>query len=282
MVDKEKILEHINKIEVLARRKENQWLLEELEYRFGCGEKIDSIYEYCIKKVIQEQAKEFYKDFPLKELIPGLESDFVKMESCRRKGSFDEFSMSVYQQIERITNTVCTKPKLSESVSKLMGHPAYVSSTQSKDGTWPEITFSDRKSSSLTIARVVFWKNVYEKSQKTLAEQKAVDRINCVLYFLCYQAKLKSQDFLQFKEYKETYNAIYQFRNLNHRAAQLSDGQKLVIDKIRPQQGVYYFKFMQALLFYVEGVTKGLAELDNLYDYAQNQDKKEVKPELDK
>ena len=56
----------------------------------------------------------------------------------------------------------------------------------------------------------------------------------------------------------------------------MKDEQKEIIDKIRPQQGVYYFKFMQALLFYVEGVTKGLSSLDELYNYAQSQKRIDV------
>ena len=75
------------------------------------------------------------------------------------------------------------------------------------------------------------------------------------------------------------YNAIYQFRNLNHRGNDTNEYQKAIIDKIRPQQGIYYYKFMQALLFYVEGVVKGLSSLDELYNYAISQSKIEVKME---
>ena len=95
---------------------------------------------------------------------------------------------------------------------------------------------------------------------------------------MCYQAKLKSQEYNQFNEYKYLYKAIYQFRNLNHRGSVLTDDQKEIIDRIRPQQGVYYFKFMQALLFYVEGVAVGLAHLDELYNYAKDQKKIAVSP----
>ena len=33
-------------------------------------ERIAQIYEYCIEKVIRSQAIDFYKDFPLKSIIP--------------------------------------------------------------------------------------------------------------------------------------------------------------------------------------------------------------------
>ena len=241
--------------------------------------RIDEIYEYCIEKVAKVQAELFYKDFPLKELIPGLMEDFVKMEFFHRKNLFDDFSMAVYQQIERITNAVCSNKKLIYVVSQLMGHPAYVTSTQLSDGTWSTPTISDRNaSSSYSIAKLLFGKNAMEKSLSDLPAQWAVDKIYCILYYLCYQAELTSHDYNQFNEYKQIYYSIYQFRNLNHRGAGLSDDQKKTIDGIRSQIGIYYFKFMQALFFYVDGVSNGLSKIDELYNYAQGQVKKSVSP----
>lgn len=279
MDNREAIIKTIDKIAQLSKQPGNEWLFKEF-FKHYCPEetigntKLDEIYEYCIEKVLKEQAKGFYKDTLFKEIEPQLEFDFVRMERARRRNDFDEFAMAVYQQIERITNTVCSNQKLNESVSKLMGHPAYVNSIVQKDGTWSAPTISDRNTtSSYQIARLLFGKSAPEKALSNLSAQWAVDKIYCVLYFLCYQAKLKSQEYNQFVEYKKIYNAIYQFRNLNHRGSVLKDDQKEIIDNIRPQQGVYYFKFMQALLFYVEGVANGLANLDELYNYSLSQKK---------
>lgn len=279
MDNREAIIKTIDKIAQLSKQPENEWLFKEFIKHY-CPEetisnnKLDEIYEYCIEKVIKGQAKDFYNDMPLKDIVLQLESDFVKMERAKRRNDFDEFAMAVYQQVERITNSVCSNQKLNESVSMLIGHPAYVRSVQQGDGTWSNPTISDRNTtSSYQIAKLLFGKSAPEKALSNLSAQWAVDKIYCVLYFLCYQAKLKSQEYNQFIEYKNLYNAIYQFRNLNHRGSVLKDEQKEIIDKIRPQQGVYYFKFMQALLFYVEGVSKGLSNLDELYNYAQSQKK---------
>lgn len=279
MDNREAIIKTIDKIVQLSKQPGNEWLFKEFIKHYSSEEtisnnKLDEIYEYCIEKVIKGQAKDFYKDMPLKDVVSQLESDFVKMERAKRRNDFDEFAMAVYQQIERITNSVCSNQKLNESVSRLIGHPAYVRSVQQGDGTWSNPTISDRNTtSSYQIAKLLFGKSAPEKSLSNLSAQWAVDKIYCILYFLCYQAKLKSQEYNQFIEYKNIYNAIYQFRNLNHRGSVLKDEQKEIIDKIRPQQGVYYFKFMQALLFYVEGVAKGLSNLDELYNYAQSQKK---------
>lgn len=91
-------------------------------------ERIAQIYEYCIEKVIRSQAIDFYKDFPLKSIIPTIVEDFVRMETFRRKDNFGDFCLSLYQQIECITNKLCTNPSLSAVVEKMMGHSPYVKS----------------------------------------------------------------------------------------------------------------------------------------------------------
>ena len=68
--------------------------------------KIDHIYEYCIEEIARKQAKEFYADFPISEIVDGLVEDYVRMEYFRRKDNFGDFCLSVYQQIERITNVI--------------------------------------------------------------------------------------------------------------------------------------------------------------------------------
>lgn len=280
--NKEQLKKLLDFIEVLAKDKDNAWFVKRLREQYGLryDGKIDDIYEYCIEQVIKEQAEQFYKDFPIKELVPGLMEDFEMMESFHRKNDFDNFSMAVYQQIERITNWVCQNQRLNEAAKKLMGHPAYIMSIQQSDGKWVEAKISDRNTtSSYQIAKLLFGKEASDKARSELAAQWAVDKILCVLYFVCYQAKLKSQEYNQFIEYKNLYSAIYLFRCLNHRGSELKEYQKKIIDDIRPQQGVYYYKFMQALLFYVEGVGNGMAKLDELYNYAASQDAISVKLE---
>lgn len=280
--NKEQLNKLLDFIDELAKDKDNAWFVKRLREKFGLryDGRIDDIYEYCIEQVIRDQAEQFYKDFPIKELVLGLKEDYAKMEFAHRKNSFDDFSMALYQQIERITNWVCQNQRLNEAALKLMGHPAYVMSIQQSDGKWIEAKISDRSTTSTyQIAKLLFGKEASEKAHSGLPAQWAVDKIYCVLYFVCYQAKLKSQEYNQFNEYKELFSAIYLFRCLNHRGSEFKDWQKKIIDEIRPQQGVYYFKFMQALLFYVEGVANGLSKLDVLYNYAATQSVIEVKPD---
>ena len=92
------------------------------------GNKVDEIYEYCIEKVVKQQATDFYADFPIPTIIGGLVSDFCRMEFFRRKDCFVDFCLSLYQQIECIVNKLCVNPDLNDIVERMWGYPAYIKS----------------------------------------------------------------------------------------------------------------------------------------------------------
>lgn len=96
-------------------------------------ERINQIYEYCIEKIIKQQADEFYADFPLQSIKDILIGDFVRMESFRRKDNFGDFCLSLYQQIECMTNKLCEKKELSDITEKMWGYPAYLKIEKGKE-----------------------------------------------------------------------------------------------------------------------------------------------------
>ena len=52
-------------------------------YRSNNSE-ISEIHEYCIKQILHDQSKMFYKDFKLIEIKDTLCNDFIRMEQFRR------------------------------------------------------------------------------------------------------------------------------------------------------------------------------------------------------
>ena len=77
----------------------NNWFRKELVNKLvpltasksGNNPEISEIHEYCIKKILQDQAKMFYKDFNLPSINDELCNDFVRMEQYRREDNFEEF-----------------------------------------------------------------------------------------------------------------------------------------------------------------------------------------------
>ena len=93
--------------------------------------KIDEIYELCIEKIARQQAEGVYAKFPIKELIPGLVDDYVRMESFRRKDNFGDFCLALYQQIERITNSLYSQLSNCTFLDAIAQQPAYATSSYS-------------------------------------------------------------------------------------------------------------------------------------------------------
>ena len=244
MTNKEKaILEHIDKIEQFAKKPENEWLLAELERKFGSGEKIDAIYEYCIERVIREQAEQFYKFFPIKELTPLLVEDLCRMERYKRDDNFQDFCLAAFQQVENITNWFCQRQK-------------FIDLYESKRDTY--CCFRDKEGKPIyTIRELIVNTSDKEKYDKRkdlpLMSLFFNERIRAVLYFVYFGEKTAKYTFDS--KYNEM-NELYQCRNLNHRGGERSAYQENLISEILPHQYQYYLKFTGLLFDYIEHISQ--------------------------
>lgn len=236
-------------------------------------ERISQIYEYCIEKVIRSQAIDFYKDFPLKSIIPTIVEDFVRMETFRRKDNFGDFCLSLYQQIECITNKLCTNPSLSAVVEKMMGHSPYV-----KFGKNIETTIGNRVDGEYTIAALLFpgqnkktgLPYSIEKSKVTLQSQYANDKMRILVYFIGYKTLMKISDYDSYIEFTSLLSDIYQCRNMNHRGNTLNEWEQSTLNRISPLKSFYYFKFMGVLAQYVDYIRNGFDYIPELKKYSDS------------
>lgn len=237
---------------------------------FSDDERINQIYEYCIEKIIKKQANEFYADFPLQSVKNILIGDYVRMESFRRKDNFGDFCLSLYQQIECMTNKLCENKDMSDITEKMWGHPAYLKIEKGKN---PSI---NNRSGDYTIASLVFFGNAFEKSRESLQTQYPIDKIRTIVYFLGYKAEMKSSDYESFKEITTLLNDIYQCRNMNHRGNSQNQWEKKTFDRIIPLKSLYYFKFLGVLAQYVEYIKKGYDYIPTILDFCKTISPKKI------
>jgi len=238
-------------------------------------EKLDQIYEYCIEKIIRKQATEFYKEFPIKSITLELIDDFVRMEFFRRKDDFGNFCLTLYQQIENITNRLCETRIVSDIAEKMWAYPAYV-----KDGKLDE-----RPDSEYIIAKLVFPSRINEKtgqpfyverSRVALQSQYATDKIRSIVYFIGYKAALTNSDYKSYVEFTSLMQDIYTCRNMNHRGNTLTKWEQAVLDRILPIKSLCYFKFLGGLSQYVEFVKSGYGQIEDIEAYAKSLPEKKV------
>ena len=241
-------------------------------------ERINDIYEYCIEDIIKKQATEFYADFPLQTIKDRLIGDYIRMESFRRKDNFEDFCLSLYQQIECMTNKLCENKDLSDITEIMWGHPAYLKIEKGKD------TSIYNRGGDYTIASLLFPgnnkqsgnTNAFVKSRISLQTQYAMDKIRTIVYFLGYKAMMKSGDYDSFVEITSLLNDIYHCRNMNHRGNSQNQWEKETFDRIFPLKSLYYFKFLGVLAQYVEYIKEGWGYIPELKKYSESIEKQNI------
>ncbi len=227
-------------------------------------EHLDEIYELCIKKIMYNQAKDFYKDFCFVDIKEQLIFDFVRMESFRRADNFEDYSLALYQQIEIIVNKICGMPGFINSINKLWDNTAYV----------------DKNGGLHTIGNDVFGFDKGE-NQKYLSDglKRAInnkltakDKLRIVIYFLGFWSE-------EYEEYNTTrknkywkkigrldfYNiieTIYLCRNTNHRSLEQNEIGRITENKISSS----YFLFNWALKEFISIVNQNIEKLHLLAD----------------
>jgi len=276
--------EHLEKLlqflDSLVKEPGNEWFVEELSkliiredhYQHLPKSKIDDIYELCVEKILRKQAEEFYKDFPIKSIIPTLVEDFVRMESFKRKDDFLDFCLALYQQIECITNNLCESKVLADITKKMWNIPAFLKTEKGK-----ECTIDNRYEPGKTIAQFIFYgkdksgnPKYIEKSQKELKEQNATDKIRIIVYYLGFKCMMKNTDWDSYSEITSLLRDIYQCRNMNHRGNSQSEWEIENQNRIISLKSFYYFKFHGALTQYIEFVKSGLEILNEITTYSDS------------
>lgn len=246
MQDKEKLKKLIDIFEELLKIEGNEWLIDAILEKIGQISSIDEmakhsvikdIHEHCIEKVIVKQANEFYKNFKIEDIKQELIKDFIKMEHERRRDDFENFSLCVYQQIENITNYIFEK-----DIKKI----------------W------DKEKNNIVIQ--YFDKRKQQQIEKTATQLifgNAQDwfsnvKFKALLYFYYFNKNIKVQ--IPFNALVDTFNEIYQVRNLNHRGSFPTGYQKQTLDAIKGNESNYYFKFYGFLEDFIKTVNSNIKE----------------------
>ena len=278
----EKLKTTIDKIVLLS--KQNPEFNTELRKAIGIlpsanngyidNERFNQIYEYCIEKIVRKQALDFYQDFPIEELKPQLQDDFQRMELFRRKNNFGDFCLSVYQQIECITNYVCKDSDFMTVAEKMWAYPAYLQIIENDSPKLDKRLYRADKS-CYAIAHLLFLGSnekgqplCIEKSSKHLNELFAEDKIRNVVYFIGYKAEMLSWMYTGFNEICSLLYDLYQCRNLNHRGSVQTERAQNSINRIKPLEALYFFKFYGLLVQYVEFIKVGFPLSSKLINYA--------------
>ena len=229
MQDKEKLNKLLDILEELLKIEGNEWLIDavlEKIRKVSTLEEIAShsiikdIYEYCVEKIINKQAEEFYADFTVEAIKDQLIRDFIKMEHERRRDDFESFSLCLFQQLENITNYV---------------YENEIRNIWKDEKNKTAVQYFDRNKNQ-----------EIKKSVEAIVFGNAKDwyvnvKFKALLYFVYFNKSIKSQ--FPFNKLVESFNEVYQIRNQNHRGNNPTEYQQRTILKMKGKESHYYFRF---------------------------------------
>ena len=220
------------------------------EHKEEWTRQISEIYELCLKKNLQEQAEDLYKDFPLQEIAPELADLYVQMEDARRRNDFDSFGLRLYQQIELIVNKVLDDPEVVDLYDRIRELPPVLKydSIQRR-----MIRVVDSRHSTVEEYLLLKSSNV----GKTLKDLWALERIRIVIYAVGFLAEVeKYPRDKAFKEQVDTISAIYNVRNHDaHSGATASDKQEEYYEAIIADPTQNYLRFLAFLLSFIKEIS---------------------------
>lgn len=228
--------------------------------------KLDEIYEYCIERNSRNQATDFYKNFPIKELKNELIESYVLMESFKRRGDFLNFCAHLFKQIEGVANYICSLPEYQQIFTNLLDCPAiFKYDKDSKPYRDPE---------SISVAVLIY--DAYgqtsdgkEKKNIALKKQSIQDKIKILMYLAGYVARLYSHS--EFKAFGFNIFKLYLVRcEADHSGATRTEKQELIYREAVENPGKHYIEFMTLLNSVISKVSTGFQEKDTLFKFAES------------
>lgn len=258
---RENLAKLLNLVSQIANEAGNEWLLQELQLKFGLANElglnnteksIKKIYELCVKEIIQKQAQNFYYSFKIDAIKTKLEIDFVRMEHFRRDDNFEDFSLALHQQIENIINHLTEKnEKFRTAISSKKDELAYqiYNKTTNVNDLFnlyqlivPKEPINTLTLEEIKIVEVKYAKKVSVVFSKDIFVWEYPLKLRAVLYYFVFKQKI--YNYFDFKSLYGIGNDIYQARNLNHRGGFLYPNQKETLNRIEGAKDKYYFKFL--------------------------------------
>lgn len=256
---RDNLLKLLEFIKELCNEPGNEWFRDRLLSCISSTEiesfspEIRDIYEYCIKKIVKENAENFYEGFCIGEIKQKLINDFVRMEQYRREDKFEDFCLAIHQQLEAVINYLCEKDI--EFCRKII---------MSKD----EVAYKFKNAKTKIVESFALWKLILttyksEKDAKDLFRKPLIEwqynyKLKAVLYYFYFNQKI--WNLFDFNDIYSLAEDLYQARNLSHRGGYEYDKQKERKKKVLGDKYKYYFRFLGFLEDFITKVNDNISK----------------------
>lgn len=175
---------------------------------------INEIHEYCIKKILQDQAEGFYKCFFLIDLVPLLIPPFLRMEQFKREDRYEEFCLALFQQLEILTNYIFKNTSIQNYIEK--------NSNKLVCNKYNYTTQKNNLSGTEKVSTIIF----FEENIKWTA----ISKFKAILFVNYFNEDIGNNTF-EFYRKSTILSEINNVRSLVHGGESLYGNQKLIAEK---------------------------------------------------
>lgn len=198
-------------------------------------DKMSEIYEYCIEKILDEQAKNFYQAFSSKPFFSQLVFDYKRMERFRRKNDFGDYSLALFQQIECVINTIFAVDGFADAINLM----------------WEDVVYINNKTKEpYKVKNAIFGRdneqgNFLSDGMNRAKNNKLTtrDRIRIIVYYFKHSGK-SNFDSSTYSSFCDVLYNIYLCRNTNHRGVDVEETNATKkVNEIQKSSSYSYFLF---------------------------------------
>lgn len=241
----------------------NEWFSEEL------GRLVDKFYktskmhqnailtnisEQTITDILYNQAYEFYQKIDVSQKVHDeLIEDYVQMELYRRRDDFEGFALSVYQQLEAISNYYI---RFGNTIDKFKlvydkGIKTYIdrhSKRKMRAGFNSSSYLLKLKDKTKGYYKVEDYTKLFKLSNSSIwKELNFKSRVRLILYTNSFDCEVNHEDTLE--EYSDILEGISICRNLAHRPKKEAfwENQIPIVDAFLKNRQFSYFQFYKFL-----------------------------------
>ena len=223
----------------------------------GTLEPIKEIYEYCIQKVLKEQAEDMYKNFSISEIAQNLSELYVDMENSRRNNDIAAFGFYLFKQLELITGTIVKEGTFVNVYEGIKGMKPFSKYDRDSGGM---IRIGDKSCNTVEELIQIPVKNSdgtlkYKNLGKPLADLNAQEKIRAIIYLVILNAEVNVYHPQLLQDFS-TLSSIYNLRNYYaHSGVNASDIQHEYLQKILEDKTQNALKYLNFLLMFIQGVS---------------------------
>jgi len=269
--EKKSLINLINIIDEILKYPENEWFAEKLFQLLGSYFNDNSLYNNSIlnnlsaaisQDILKKQAQDFYRNANLTpKTKKECENDFILMEYAKRNDKFEQFGLSLFQQIEGIVGEWILLDSSLNRLKEIIDKPFLTKFNRdtkkyNKEGFESGTNLIKKKVNSNFLTNDEIADLINDKKFNPIHNISIKDRLRIFTYISVFKEEVFVKNI--FDDFVDKLVDIYRVRNLAHRpkANSFYEGDKKKVAKSINNRHFNYMVYYEVLYKVVNSISQ--------------------------